>query len=323
MKRYIPPFTITPKILQLLQAIAKEIGTLKGRKLVDIPLSLRRHNNIRTIQSSLAIEGNTLSVSQITDLLEGKKVLGPAQDIAEVKNALNVYEQLIDFDPLNQDHLLEAHRLLMVGLIEENGQWRTAGVGILKGDGISHIAPPAKRVAILIDDLFDYIKTADLSWLLKACIFHYELEFIHPFQDGNGRMGRLWQQLLLMKEDPIFRYVCVEVLVKEHQQEYYRVLSSSDKAGESTAFIEFSLETIFKAMIEFSSTALKTSHDSTSRLLFAKAHFQKSWFSRKEYINVQGDISSATASRDLLFGIKSEILISKGKKNQTYYQFIG
>src|SRR3989338_8030776 len=234
MTRYTPPFAITPKILKLLQDIVKEIGILEGRRLVNIPLNLRRANNIKTIQASLAIEGNTLSVEQITDLLAGKRVLGPEQDIVEVKNALQVYDSLLDFNPMNSEDLLKAHKTLMQSLILENGSWRSTDVGILKSCKVSHVAPPSRRVPGLMQDLFAYINTADIPWILKACIFHYELEFIHPFQDGNGRMGRLWQQLLLMKEDPIFRYVPVEVLVKEHQNDYYRVLGESDAAGEST-----------------------------------------------------------------------------------------
>ena len=322
MKRYTPPFTITPKILKFLQDIAKEGGILEGRQLVDIPLSLRRGNNIKTIQASLAIEGNTLTIAQITDLLDGKRVLGPAQDIAEVKNALQVYDSLLDFNPLGPDDLLRAHKILMQSLVIENGRWRTTDVGILKSGKISHLAPPSKRVPELMLDLFKYIQTTDTPWILKACIFHYELEFIHPFQDGNGRMGRLWQQLLLMKEDPIFRYVPVEVLVKEHQKDYYRALELSDAAGESTAFIEFSLEMILESMADFSKIASKTQQDSASRLRFSKSRLQKEWFNRKDYMNIQQDISTATASRDLLFGVNHALLHSRGQKNQTYYKFV-
>lgn len=322
MKTYTPPFSITPKILELLQDIAKEIGILEGRKLIDVPLSLRRGNNIKTIHASLAIEGNTLTIDQITDLLDGKRILGPAQDIVEVKNALQVYDSLLDFNPLDPDDLLRAHKILMQSLVVENGRWRTTDVGILKGGEVSHVAPPSKRVPELMLDLFKYIQIADIPWILKACIFHYELEFIHPFQDGNGRMGRLWQQLLLMKADPIFRYVPVEVLVKEHQKDYYRVLGESDAAGESTAFIEFSLEIIMESMSDFSKTASKTPQDSASRLHFSKLRLQKEWFNRKDYMNIQQDISTATASRDLSFGVNNNILNSRGQKNQAYYKFV-
>lgn len=319
---YTPPFTITPKIVNLLQRIAKEGGILRGRKLLEIPLTLRRANHIKTIQSSLAIEGNTLSIEQITDLLNHKRVLGPAQDILEVKNALQVYEKLLDFDPLDPSDLLKAHSLLMKDLVEERGKWRTTSVGILKGGEVSHIAPPAQRVSQLMSDLFDYIKRAEIPWILKACVFHYELEFIHPFQDGNGRMGRLWQQLLLMKDDALFRYIPVEVLIKENQADYYGVLGESDRVGHSTVFIEFSLELILEALCEFSKTTSKIPQNPSSRLSFAKEHFQKEWFNRKEYMSVHQDISTATASRDLSFGIKNHLLSSKGEKNQMYYRFL-
>lgn len=322
MKKYTPPFTVTPKILKLLQDIAKAVGVLEGRKLVNIPLNLRRANNIKTIQASLAIEGNTLSIDQITDLLAGKRVLGPEQDIVEVKNALQVYDTHLDFNPMDSDDLLRAHKILMQSLILENGSWRTKDVGILKSGKVSHVAPPSRRVPELMQDLFEYIQTCDIPWILKACVFHCELEFIHPFQDGNGRMGRLWQQLLLMKENPIFRYVPVEVLVKEHQNDYYRVLEESDGAGESTAFIEFSLDIILESMADFSKIASTTPQDLASRLYFSKARLQKEWFNRKDYLNIQPDISTATASRDLSFGVNNSILDSRGLKNQMYYRFV-
>jgi Fic family protein len=171
-------------------------------------------------------------------------------------------------------------------------------------------------------DLFEYIKSAGIPWILKACIFHYELEFIHPFQDGNGRMGRLWQQLLLMKDDAMFQYIPVEVLIKEHQGDYYRVLGESDEAGDCTLFIEFSLELILKALAEFSHTTSKIPQNPTSRLSFAQDRFHKEWFNRKDYMNVHQDISTSTASRDLSFGLKKHVLSSKGENNQMFYQFM-
>ncbi len=218
---------------------------------------------------------------------------------------MQVYDRLLGFNPLQIDDLLKAHEILMQSLVTENGRWCSKDVGILKGVEVSHVAPPSKRVPELMLDLFKYMQIAELPWILKACIFHYELEFIHPFQDGNGSMGRLWQQLLLMKEDLIFCYIPVEVLVKEHQKEYYQVLGESDAAGESTVFIEFSLEIIFKALIDFSKVASKVPQDSGSRLIFSKTRLQKEWFNRKDYMETQRDISSATVSRDLIFLIKS------------------
>lgn len=321
--KYIPPFKITPLILKLSQDISRELGLIIGRKLADTPLTLRRSNNIKSIQASLAIEGNTLSLNQVTALLEGRRVIGPPKDILEVQNAFILYEDLHRFNPLKVEDMLKAHAILMAGLIEENGKWRTGGVGILKGNEVSHIAPPAKRVPILMEELFNFLAhSSDISWLIKACIFHYEFEFIHPFSDGNGRMGRFWQQLLLMKEDALFEFIPVEVLIKQNQEEYYNVLGESDNLGESTPFIEFSLKVIYAALKDYSQTAARLPQDHRTRLLFAQARIKENWFSRKDYLELHADISTATASRDLLFGIQEQILKNKGEKNQVRYQFI-
>jgi Fic family protein len=212
----------------------------------------------------------------------------------------------------------------MEGLVEDPGQWREKGVVVLKGTEVKHIAPPANRVPFLMADLFSFLtQEIALTWLLKACIFHYELEFIHPFSDGNGRMGRLWQQLLLMKEAPIFQYIPIEVLIKEHQQEYYRVLGECDAAGDSTLFIEFSLEQIVTALMAYINTAVPNSvSDVNTRLEYAKSKGIAKWFSRKDYMQLHKDISSATASRDLQQGVDMGLLTKRGEKNQVQYQFL-
>lgn len=180
---YKPPFTITNNIL------------------------MRKDNQVKTIYSSLAIEGNSLSEELITQILEGKRVIAPKNDIIEVQNALVVYKNLHKFNPVTQNSILEAHKILMKSLIVENGVWRSGGVGIISKDGVSHVAPRAKMVPGLMNQLFNFLKNeADLPWLIKACVFHYELEFIHSFSDGNGRIGRLCQQLLLMKEYSIYEF---------------------------------------------------------------------------------------------------------------------
>ncbi|WP_032113645.1 Fic family protein [Candidatus Paracaedibacter symbiosus] len=320
---YIPPFKITPLILKNSQKISRELGIIFGRKIAEIPLKLRRENNIKSIQASLAIEGNTLTLNQITDILEGKRVIGPPKDILEVKNALSLYGNLKIFDPLKINDLLQAHTILMENLTDENGKWRSGAVGIFKGKEVSHVAPPAKRVPELMHDLFDFlVKNKEISWIIKACIFHYELEFIHPFADGNGRIGRLWQQLILMKEDPLFEYIPLEVLVKDNQAEYYQALGESDRLGESTPFIEFSLNIIDAALISYSQMPPPLPKDSFSRLNYAKSRILKEWFSRKNYIEIHKDISTSTASRDLLFGIEKGILKSRGRKNQLHYYFL-
>lgn len=317
-----PPYELTQEILQYTAKIAHELGMLEGAKLVPFSVELRRSNKIKTIQSSLAIKGNTLSVEQITAILDGAPVLGPRSDILEVQNALKVYDDLKSYNAQSVTQLKKAHKLLMRELIEDNGKWREKGVGVFKGKAVSHMVPPAKRVPQLMTDLFSYLKEDKKTpWLIKACVFHYELEFIHPFSDGNGRMGRLWQQLLLMKENPIFEFLSVEGLIKENQKEYYQVLEQCDEAGDSTVFIEFSLEIILMALQEYTAHALSPINTPSQRLAHAKHKLDKKWFSRKQYIEVLKDISTATASRDLDHGLTENILEKQGARNQVKYRF--
>tara|TARA_R110002050_G_scaffold847_4_gene5948 strand:+ start:32958 stop:33926 length:969 start_codon:yes stop_codon:yes gene_type:complete len=319
---YKPPFTITPVILALTSEIQKSIGIISGTKLDAPSIKLRKENNIKTIQSSLSIEGNTMTVAQITTLLEGKRVSAPQKDLIEVKNALEVYSKLSHYNPLNIENLLKAHHDLLKNLGVVSGQWRAGNVGIFKGKEIAHLPPPPDRVDHLIKDLFNYIKKEiALPWLIKACIFHYEFEFIHPFEDGNGRIGRLWQQLLLMKEHPIFEYIAVEEMIKNNQQDYYQALSESDKKGDSTVFIEFSLRQIKDALHEYTSKATLQINDGETRLNYAKAQFENKEFSRKQYREIHPEISTATASRDLLMGTNGGWLTRKGENNQTLYKF--
>ncbi|WP_017442997.1 Fic family protein [Rickettsia gravesii] len=318
-----PSFQITNKILELSQDISYELGILAGSKLYSQPIKLRKNNQIKTIHSSLAIEGNSLSVEQITDIINGKRVLAPEKDIVEVKNAIKLYNNLTIFNPFKIESLLKAHAILMQGLVEDNGKWRKGNAAIFKGTEIIHFAPTASRVSLLMQDLFEFIaQDKKISGIVKACIFHYELEFIHPFSDGNGRIGRLWQQLLLMQANKIFEYISVESLIRNNQSEYYSVLSKCDKLGESTLFIEFMLDKIVAALRLYSNNIIYEANTPLSRIAFAKVHLIDQWFSRKDYITVHKNISTATASRDLLYGLERKLLISKGDKNQTYYKFV-
>lgn len=316
-----PPFKITPLILQLSQDISLELGILKGAKLYPLPIELRRKNRIKTIHSSLAIEGNTLDIDQITKIINGKKILAPEKDILEVQNAIAVYDKILSWNPLLPSHLQEAHKLLMQNLIPSNGKWRNKGVGIFKDKKVSHVAPSHKRVPFLMEELFNFINNySEIPWLLKACIFHYELEFIHPFDDGNGRMGRLWQQLLLIKENPVFEFISVESIIKTNQNKYYENLEICDHLGESTVFIEFSLKQILEVLREYTSSASSEITNTQQRLIYTQTHFSD-WFSRKQYLLFHKNISSATASRDLLEGVKNNLLEKKGDKNQVLYKF--
>ncbi|OJW46905.1 MAG: cell filamentation protein Fic [Alphaproteobacteria bacterium 41-28] len=319
---YTPPFEITSPILALSQNISHALGILEGEKLDATPVKLRRQNQIKTIQSSLAIEGNTLSLEQVTHIFEGKRVIGPKKDIIEVQNALALYNKFDELDPTSIRDFLHSHKILMKDLIEDSGKWREGSVGIFKGSEVAHLPPPAKRVPQLMTDLFEFLKkNHDTPWLLKACIFHYELEFIHPFMDGNGRMGRLWQQLLLTNENLIFKFIPVEELIKDNQNDYYKVLSLCDKEGNSTKFIEFSLKLILIALENYRKSTDVTLKDSKSRLQYARRTLQKSWFSRKEYMDIFKNISTSTASRDLKFGVNEKVLEHKGAKNQALYRY--
>ncbi|OJW51797.1 MAG: cell filamentation protein Fic [Alphaproteobacteria bacterium 41-28] len=320
---YKPPFSITPRILALSQSISHALGVLEGEKLDTEPIKLRRENNIKTVQSSLAIEGNSLNLEQVTSLFEGKRVIGPKKDIVEVQNAIALYNKFDQLNPTSMRDFLSAHAILMKDLIKEKGKWREGGVGIFKGHKVAHLAPPAKRVPKLMEDLFEFIKKdKDTPWLLKACIFHYELEFIHPFMDGNGRMGRLWQQLILAKENPIFKFITVEELIRENQKGYYQVLSQCDKEGNSTKFIEFALGLILKALQSYRKGTSVRLNDAQSRLQYARKTLEERWFSRKEYMDVFKNLSTSTASRDLKFGVDNKILEHRGSKNQVTYRYL-
>jgi len=315
-----PPYEITNKVLYLISSISEKIGEIRSARLIKPPTELRKRNRIKTIQSSLEIEGNTMSVEQITDLINNKRVLALKKDILEVKNAIKVYSKLDDFDVYNLDSLCHAHGLLMKGLIENAGQFRQSAVGIVKGNDIAHIAPPGDMVYSLLKDLFYYLKNDTDLLLVKSCVFHYEFEFIHPFLDGNGRMGRLWQTMILKNYSPVFEYLPIETLIKERQQDYYNVLGKSDTQGNSTGFIEFMLEIVNIALEELLSTQ-NISVTNKGRIQFFKEIIGDNYFTRQEYLRHNKEISSATASRDLKDAVKNEILEKTGDKRLTKYRF--
>lgn len=220
-------------------------------------MQLRKENRIKTIHSSLAIENNSLSLKQITAIIEGKHVLGNPNEIKEVKNSIQAYDLLLSLNPYNEKDLLKAHKLMMQDLVERNGKYRIDGVGIFDGEKVVHLAPPAYRVSELMFDLFKWLKESDVHPLIKSCVFHYEFEFIHPFQDGNGRIGRLWQTVILKEWKEIFAWLPVETLIKENQKEYYNVLGTSDSEANSTKFIEFMLSLILNTIEEIIETEKK------------------------------------------------------------------
>lgn len=315
-----PTYKITSKILNLIAAISEKIGEVNAAHLNKPPTELRKKNRIKTIQSSLEIEGNTLTVEQITDLLENKRILAPRKDILEVKNAINVYNQLNKFNVYELKALCKAHEILMKDLIENPGKLRTGSVGIVKGSNITHIAPPGKMVHSLMSDLFNYLKNDDDLMLIKSCVFHYEFEFIHPFVDGNGRIGRLWQTMILKEHAPVFEFLPIESLVKQRQHEYYAVLGKSDKQGNSTPFIEFMLE-IIKDALEDLLKAQNISLTNNDRILNFKESIGTKTFSRQDYLRAFKNISQATASRDLKVAVDNGILEKHGDKRTTKYKY--
>lgn len=216
--------------------------------------ALRRSNRIRSIQASLAIENNTLTLEQVTAVIAGKRVLGPPQDIQEVRNAFTAYAAMDQWNPSSPKDLLSAHQALMSGLIENAGRYRSNAIGIAQGKKVVHLAPPAENVTGLMNDLLRWLKKTELHPLISSCVFHYELEFIHPFTDGNGRMGRLWQTLILSKWKPLLAYLPIESVIRDRQDEYDRTLGQSDKTGQSTAFIEFLLSALLQALREIHKT---------------------------------------------------------------------
>ena len=239
-----PPYDITPRILKLITSISEKLGEVNANYLSKQSPQLRKQNKIRTIHSSLKIEGNTLTEEQITALIENKRVIGPQKDVKEVINAIEIYENLKKFNPLSEKSFLKAHQNLMNNLIEDAGKYRKQGVGIVKGSKVEHLAPPFGNVPYLMKDLFLYLSDSEELELIKSCVFHYEMEFIHPFLDGNGRMGRLWQTLILMQKYPLFEYLPFETLISKDQEKYYNALSECDKVGKSTKFIEYMLSVI-------------------------------------------------------------------------------
>ncbi len=312
-----PSYKYTNKVIKLISSISEKIGEMNANILQKPATHLRKQNRIKTIHSSLKIEGNTLTENQVTAIIEKKRVSGPEKDIREVTNAIKVYDGLSKFNPYSVKSFLNAHRILMSGLDNNAGSFRNVNVGIYQGSVVKHIAPPAKNVAKLIRNLFDYISDKKEQTLIKSCVFHYEIEFIHPFNDGNGRMGRLWQTLILMNEYPVFEYLPFESLISVNQEKYYTVLSQSDRAGDSTFFLEYMLNLIDKSLKQTLNNRSSVIRDVDRIEYFIS--LQNEEFSRKDYLRVFKNISQATASRDLAKGVIMGYFFKSGDKNKTSY----
>lgn len=312
MRNKKPPFEITNQMIDYVAEIAELVGNLNVTNRLTANPTLRRSNRIRTIHGSLAIEQNTLSLEQVTAVLNGKRVLAPPKDIAEVKNAYEIYERLDELDPCSVDDLLIAHGIMTRGLVEESGMFRTRPVGVVDSEGhVLHFGTLPQYVPDLVMELLEWAKTSEVHMLIRSCVFHYELELIHPFADGNGRVGRLWHTLLLSKWNPVFAWLPVESIIHDRQQEYYDAINTSNDAGESTPFIGFMLSAIKESLMEAVNL-----NDEVSDGKIDKAALR--WNKIREYLKTHDyimnadvrelcGVSAATANR-ILVG-----LASKGK----------
>ena len=313
MKNKQPLFQITNKIIDEVAEISELTGRLSAHDHLSSNPNLRRTNRIRTIHGSLAIEQNTLSLEQVTAVLNGKHVLAPPKDIAEVKNAYEIYERLDELDPYSVDDLLTAHGIMTRGLVEESGMFRTRPVGVVDQEGhVLYFGTLPQYVPDLVVELLNWAKHSDLHMLIRSCVFHYELELIHPYADGNGRVGRLWHTLLLSKWNSVFAWLPVESIIHDHQQEYYDTINASNDAGESTAFIEFMLSVIKASLID----AIHTSDAMSAGKMDKKTlRWQKieQFLQTHEYI-MNADVrelcgvSAATANRVLATMVENEKL---------------
>lgn len=319
LKTMKPLFDITSKILNLTAQISAMMGRLQGARF-KIPLvDLRRQIDASSIHSSCVIEGNTLTLDQTTDVINGKRVVGPKKDILEIKNAHELYEMINSFDPFKEKDLLRAHGILMKGLGVTAGKFRQTGVVVASGEKIIHTGPPYAKVPVLISQLFVFLnQSKDLHPLITSSIFHYEFEFIHPFEDGNGRMGRFWQTLILRQAQPSFNLVPIETAIKDHQQEYYQAIGQSSKEGKSTVFIEFMLEVILEAVLGLEKLVSGKAKPK-DRIAFMMKHCSKE-FTRKEYMKLIGGIAVHTASRDLKEAVKQGFIEMKGIRAKAMYR---
>jgi len=256
---------MTDRITNLVAEISEQIGRIRVLSHGNLNPHLRKENRIRTIHSSLAIEHNSLSLEQVTAIVDGRHILGNPNEIREVKNAYDAYEMMLSLNPYSVKDLLKAHRMMMEGLIPENGKFRSGGVGVFDGNVVVHMAPPARLVPGEIDELFAWYRSSEIHPLIRSAIFHYEFEFIHPFADGNGRMGRMWHSLLLGKWNELFYWLPIEELIRSRQQEYYEALGKSDKEADSSAFVELMLEIILDTLKE-TTVVGKAEKDGTDKL---------------------------------------------------------
>ena len=310
MKNKKPPFEITNTIIDSVAEIAELVGRLTSTNQLSSNPTLRRSNRIRTIHGSLAIEQNTLSLEQVTAVLNGKHVLAPPKDIAEVKNAYEIYERLDELDPYSVDDLLTAHGIMTRELVDESGMFRTRPVGVVNQEGrVLHFGTLPQYVPDLVMELLDWVKNSDVHMLIRSCVFHYEFELIHPFADGNGRVGRLWHTLLLSKWNPAFAWLPVESIIHDRQEEYYAAINASNDAGESTVFIAFMLSAIKASLIDAINASDEMSDGAMDKATMRWKQIEKFLETHPYIMNADVralcGVSAATANR-ILAGLTAE-----------------
>lgn len=319
MRNKKPPFEITNTMIHEIAEIAELVGKLISTNQLSANPTLRRTNRIRTIHGSLAIEQNTLSLEQVTAVLNGKQVLAPPKDIAEVKNAYEIYERLEELDPYSVDDLLTAHGIMTRGLVDESGVFRSKPVGVVDQEGhVLHFGTLPQYVPNLVMELLDWAKNSDIHMLIRSCVFHYELELIHPFADGNGRIGRLWHTLLLSKWNPAFAWLPVESMIHARQQEYYEAINASNNAGESTVFIEFMLSAIKASLMDAINTSDEMSDGAMDKATVRWRQIEKFLETHEFIMNADVralcGVSAATANR-VLAGLTAERKLVKYSRN--------
>lgn len=319
MRNKKPPFEITNTMIHEIAEIAELVGKLTSTNQLSANPTLRRTNRIRTIHGSLAIEQNTLSLEQVTAVLNGKQVLAPPKDIAEVKNAYEIYERLEELDPYSVDDLLTAHGIMTRGLVDESGVFRSKPVGVVDQEGhVLHFGTLPQYVPNLVMELLDWVKNSDVHMLIRSCVFHYEFELIHPFANGNGRVGRLWHTLLLSKWNPAFAWLPVESIIHDRQQEYYEAINASNNAGESTVFIEFMLSAIKASLMDAINTSDEMSDGAVDKATVRWRQIEKFLETHEFIMNADVralcGVSAATANR-VLAGLTAERKLVKYSRN--------
>lgn len=319
MRNKKPPFEITNTMIHEIAEIAELVGKLTSTNQLSANPTLRRTNRIRTIHGSLAIEQNTLSLEQVTAVLNGKQVLAPPKDIAEVKNAYEIYERLEELAPYSVDDLLTTHGIMTRGLVDESGVFRSKPVGVVDQEGhVLHFGTLPQYVPNLVMELLDWVKNSDVHMLIRSCVFHYEFELIHPFANGNGRVGRLWHTLLLSKWNPAFAWLPVESIIHDRQQEYYEAINASNNAGESTVFIEFMLSAIKASLMDAINTSDEMSDGAMDKATVRWRQIEKFLETHEFIMNADVralcGVSAATANR-VLAGLTAERKLVKYSRN--------